>query len=434
MPESIFWFRRDLRLNDNTGLFHALSGPNPVRCIFIFDRQILDKLENKTDRRVAFIHQCLQNLHTELLKFGSGLEVYYGNPTEVWLQLTIQNKPADVYANRDYEPYARSRDAAIENLLAEVGIPFYTFKDHVVFEPGESLKENGLPYTVYTPYSKNRLRLLTPEHLRAFPSEKLLNNTIKKTETKPVPALSEIGFGFPEGFVFPPATVADSLMQGYAENRDFPGRPYSSKVGLHLRFGTVSIRQLESQAIPQSLVFQRELIWREFFYTILWYFPHVQSQSFRPEFDNIKWRNNPDEFKCWCEGTTGYPLVDAGMRELNETGFMHNRVRMVTASFLCKHLLIDWRWGEAYFAERLLDFDLAANNGNWQWAAGTGCDAAPWFRVFNPYLQAAKFDPDGTYIRRWVPELNSFNYPLPIVDHEFARNRALEAYGVLKQL
>ncbi|CAN5238017.1 deoxyribodipyrimidine photo-lyase [soil metagenome] len=422
---SIFWFRRDLRLHDNTALHHALQGEHPVLPIFIFDTNILDELP-PNDARVEFIHHTITTLNEQLKSKGTNLLVKYGKPMEVWHELLKEYDVKALYANRDYEPYARERDKAVYELLESKGIPFKSYKDQVIFEKSEVVKENGEPYLVYTPYSKVWLAKLQDKDLASFPSALQSNNFYQQPWQTPI-TLQQVGFE-PSGMEFPSVEVADGLLENYQQQRNYPAVPGTSKLGLHFRFGTVSIREKARQAKGKSATYLNELVWREFYQVILWHFPRVVKQSFRPEYDRIVWRNNDAEFKLWCQGQTGYPIVDAGMRELNATGFMHNRVRMIGASFLTKHLLIDWRWGEAYFAEKLLDYDLASNNGGWQWAAGTGVDAAPYFRVFNPTLQQAKFDPKGKYVRKWVPELGTAQYPAPMVDHAMARQRALDTY------
>ncbi len=422
---SIFWFRRDLRLQDNAALYHALSGEYPVLPIFIFDKNILDKLPTK-DARVEFIHQTIAGINEQLKSKGTTLLVKYGKPTEVWKELLETYDIQTLYANRDYEPYARERDKAVYEMLEAKGIPFKSYKDHVIFEKSEVMKDNGDPYVVYTPYSKTWLAKLQDKDLESYTSGLMFDNWHQTEWQQPI-SLKEMGFE-PMGMEFPNTNVTDTLLAHYKDKRNFPAQPGTSHLGLHFRFGTVSIREKARQAKAHSATYLNELIWREFYQAILWHFPRVVKESFRKEYDQIEWRNNEAEFKLWCEGKTGYPIVDAGMRELNETGYMHNRVRMIVASFLTKHLLIDWRWGEAYFAEKLLDFDLASNNGGWQWAAGTGVDAAPYFRVFNPALQQEKFDPDSKYLRKWVPEVNTPNYPKPMVEHKMARQRALDTY------
>jgi deoxyribodipyrimidine photo-lyase len=421
---SIFWFRRDLRLEDNHGLFQALSSEFPVLPLFIFDTQILDRLPSTSDGRVEFIHQSIQNLNKAI---GGHLCVKLGKPLDVITELFDQWDVINIFTNHDYERYGLERDASIKALAIQKGVEFRTYKDQVVFEKDEVLSGAGTPYTVFTPYSRKWKALLAETVLPDYPSASLSKYV---SETFAIPSLVEIGFQ-PSGLSFPDNSVQDDLIKSYAQDRDFPAKPGTSRLSVHLRFGTVSIRSLVRRAIGKSEVWLNELIWRDFYFNILHHFPHISAgHSFRKEYDRMNWRNNEVEFKAWCIGKTGYPIVDAGMRELNETGFMHNRVRMIVASFLVKHLLIDWRWGEAYFAEKLLDYDFAANNGGWQWAAGSGCDAAPYFRVFNPTLQTAKFDHSLAYIKKWVPELQELTYPAPIVIHEFARVRVLAAYKV----
>jgi deoxyribodipyrimidine photo-lyase len=425
---NIFWFRRDLRLQDNAGLYHALKEETPVLPIFIFDRNILDELADKQDRRVEFIHLALQDMQRQLLKIASTLDVRYGKPLDVYKELLDEYVINKVFTNHDYEPYAKDRDAAIEELLKLSGGSFHTCKDQVLLEKEEVLKDDGKPYTVFTPYSRKWKAVLTPFHLKAYPTKKYFKHFYKQPE-KQIISLEVMGFKS-AGLFFPEKEWKGQIIRNYKEQRDIPSVLGTSRLSVHLRFGTISIRTLADEAGVLSETFLNELIWRDFYHMILWHFPKVVGNAFKPDYDNIKWRNNENEFAAWCNGQTGYPIVDAGMRELNETGFMHNRVRMIVASFLTKHLLIDWRWGEAYFAKKLLDFDLAANNGGWQWAAGSGCDAAPYFRVFNPYLQTQKFDSELKYIRKWVPELEEFSYPKPIVVHEEARKRCLETYAV----
>ncbi len=424
-PIAIHWFRRDLRLHDNAGLHHALSSGHPVLPVFIFDSNILDELKNKKDKRVHFIHDALAGMQQKLVKAGSSLTVLYSTPLQAFTKLVQHYNIKTVYTNHDYEPYAQQRDEEIKTLLSQHGITFQSYKDQVIFEKNEVTKDNGEPYTVYTPYSRKwKERLGTTVTL--YDTNKLSGNFFK-CSPQPIPALADIGFE-----PAPPGTVAakldEDIARHYDKTRDLPAIAGTTKMGIHLRFGTVSIRELVNKALQLNGTYLNELIWREFYQMILWHFPHVVNHSFRKEYDKINWRNNEREFELWCNGQTGYPIVDAGMRELNETGFMHNRVRMIVASFLTKDLLIDWRRGEAYFAEKLLDYDLSANNGNWQWAAGTGCDAAPYFRVFSPELQTKKFDPELKYIKKWVPEFNSLSYARPIVDHSMARERCLKAY------
>ena len=427
VPIAIFWHRRDLRLEDNHGLFQALQGRFPVLPLFIFDRNILDDLEDRDDARVTFIHDQLRRLLSEYRAQGGDLLVEYGFPLETWEKL-LQTYPIKaVYTNRDYEPYAKERDRSVAVLLQNHGIPLYTFKDHVVFEYDEVLKDDKSPYTVFTPYSRRWKARLEEYGIPSFPSQNHAENLYKKLVTNDILPLDSIGF-VRSPIVFPPQTVSQSLIKNYGNTRDFPAIEGTSRLGIHFRFGTVSIREKVSKALGLSETYLNELIWRDFYSMILAHFPYVVGRPFKKPYENIEWRNDPAEFQAWCEGRTGYPIVDAGMRELNATGYMHNRVRMITASFLTKHLLIDWRWGEAWFARKLLDFDLASNNGGWQWAAGCGTDAAPYFRVFNPIAQQEKFDPDLQYVRRWAPEYGTAAYPGPIVDHKWARERCIEVY------
>ena len=426
-PISIFWFRRDLRLQDNAGLYHALKSGVSVLPIFIFDKHILDKLEDRTDKRVDFIHQTLQQLKQELVTLGSDLRVFYSTPDEVWPQLINEYNITGVYTNHDYEPYAISRDEKVRNLLALHNISFNTYKDQCIFEYDEVLKDDGKPYTVFTPYSKKWRAKLNDFYLRAYPTERYFQHLFKPTQPHVLPTLEQMGFQA-SGHVFPSKEVAQGIIKNYDKTRDFPAIQGTSLLGIHFRFGTISIRVKARKALALNQTYLNELIWRDFYMQILANFPHVAKRAFRPEYDLIEWRNNEEEFAAWCEGKTGYPIVDAGMRQLNTTGYMHNRVRMIVASFLTKHLLIDWRWGEAYFAKKLLDFDLSANNGGWQWAAGCGTDAAPYFRVFNPQLQTEKFDKQLTYVKHWVPEYGTIKQIKPIVQHDFARKRCLEVY------
>ena len=426
-PISLFWFRRDLRLHDNAGLLAALQSGHPVQPIFIFDTEILDELIDRADARVQFIHESLQRIQEVLAELGATLDVRIGKPIEVFQELTQEYPTRAVYTNEDYEPYARMRDQQVGDWLKSKGISFHSFKDQVVFAKDEVLKDDGKPYTVFTPYSRKWRARLQVDPIRSHPSEKYMDR-FHRTALRALPTLKKMGFE-KSLIEFPTNAWDPALIKRYAQQRDLPGVAGTSRLGVHLRFGTISVRELAKQAASWSDSFVNELIWRDFYHTILWHFPKVVHQSFKPEYDSIAWRNNNTEFEAWCTGQTGYPIVDAGMRELNATGFMHNRVRMIVASFLTKHLLIDWRWGEAYFAQKLLDFDLAANNGGWQWAAGSGCDAAPYFRVFNPYLQTQKFDPELRYVRKWVPEFEEFSYPKPIVVHEEARKRCLETYA-----
>ncbi len=417
----IFWFRRDLRLDDNSGLQQALNGKNKVLPLFIFDTNILDELP-PDDARVSFIHEQIIKLNAQLRENGSGLIVKIGPPQKIWQQLLQEYTINDVYFNRDYEPYAIQRDLTITKMLEEKNIPCYQFKDQVIFEPHEVLKQDGSPYTVFTPYKNRWLEKLNGK-------EPDIKENIQWKWLQPlkanVPELKEIGF-VPSLIKVKGYNL--SVVKDYATKRDIPAEDGTSMLSVHLRFGTVSIRKIVKKILHESPVFLSELIWREFFMQILFHFPEVVNENFKKKYNGILWRNNKEEFERWCKGETGFPIVDAGMRQLNQTGFMHNRVRMITAGFLCKHLLIDWRWGEAYFAKKLLDFELSSNNGNWQWAAGTGCDAAPYFRIFNPSEQVKKFDKDLIYIKKWISEFESLSYPAPMVEHKMARKRALECY------
>jgi deoxyribodipyrimidine photo-lyase len=418
---NIFWFRRDLRLDDNKGFYKALKGDHTVLPIFIFDNKILDKLP-EDDARVTFIHDTLQKMRKLLHdESHSSMAIYYGKPIDIFKQLTEFYSIETVYTNHDYEPYAKTRDLEIETFLSKKTIKFKTFKDQVIFEKNEITKADGNPYMVYTPYMKAWKTTFKSNNLEIFDTKPYLKNLIKNKDL-PNLSLSDIGFKKSKQKIAD-YIVTSTLVQEYEATRNFPAKDSTSRLGTHLRFGSVSIRKMIQKAIAeQNEIFWQELIWREFFMQILWHFPHTTTESFKPKYDRIEWRNNEEEFNCWCEGKTGYPLVDAGMRQLNQTGFMHNRIRMLVGSFLCKHLLIDWRWGEAYFAEKLLDFELSANNGNWQWVAGTGCDAAPYFRVFNPFTQQQKFDPDFKYIKKWNP---NYKETREIVEHKFARERYL---------
>jgi len=422
---NIPWFRRDLRVNDNHALFAALSAEFPVLAIFIFDPNILNHLPKK-DARVQFLHSTLTSIHEQLISVGSALRIFHCTPEKALEQLLNEFDVQNLFANRDYEPNARKRDKQIYDSLKEKGITFIGKKDHVIFEAAEVTKDDGLPYTVYTPYSKKWKTRLESNPINCYPSEELQSNFLQ-TKTYNFPSLEQIGFEKTE-IAFPTITLNTSAIQNYHINRDFPAIDGTTRMSLHLRFGTISTRELVLYGLTSNEKWLNELIWREFYQMIIYHFPNTVDHAFKPAYDFIEWNNNEEEFHSWCEGRTGYPLVDAGMRELNETGFMHNRVRMVVASFLTKHLLIDWRWGERYFAEKLLDFDLASNVGGWQWAAGSGCDASPYFRIFNPTSQMEKFDKQNEYIKKWVPEINTSEYAAPIVEHTFARNRCLEKY------
>ncbi|MEJ2052668.1 MAG: deoxyribodipyrimidine photo-lyase [Calditrichaceae bacterium] len=425
-PVNIYWFRRDIRLEDNCGLYHALHTGTPVLPIFIFDTNILDELNNKSDARITFIYNELLKIQKKLQRTDAGLLLLTGKPDEIWKDLVGKIKIKSVFCNHDYEPYAIKRDQQVAKILKSANIRFITFKDQVIFEKDEILTKSGKPYAIFTPYKRRWLEKIQSGTIKNYSSEKLLSSMVK-IQNPHFPPLEEIGFKH-SSITFPDRNPDFQIIKNYHLYRDFPAREATTRVGIHLRFGTVSIRSLVEIGLNLNEVWLSELIWREFFMMVLWQYPHVVNKSFKSQYDSIKWRNDPDEFRLWCEGKTGYPLVDAGMRELNETGFMHNRVRMVTAAFLTKHLLIDWRWGERYFAEKLLDFELSSNNGNWQWAAGCGCDAAPYFRIFNPEIQLKKFDPEKLYIKKWSPEYKQNEYLEPIISHKYARDRALSVY------
>jgi len=427
-PISVFWFRRDLRLKDNAGLYHALKSGLPVLPIFIFDTHILNNLSSAKDRRVQFIHETIVSLKQELNKLGSDLLVLHDTPENAWKKLFGQFQIKHIFANRDYEKYAINRDSLIEKSATKHNASFNVFKDQCIFEGDEIVKDDGTPYTVFTPYSRKWKTCLNDFMVRSYPSENYFFNLYKTEQQSPIPTLQSLGFESTD-FLFPSKDIKRKLVVNYANQRDYPAIDGTSHLGIHFRFGTISIREKVKKAATISDIFLNELIWRDFYKMILFHFPKVnEGKSFKEAYDRIEWRNNEIEFQLWCTGKTGYPIVDAGIRQLNETGFMHNRVRMIVASFLTKHLLIDWRWGEAYFAEKLLDYDFSANNGGWQWAAGCGNDAAPYFRIFNPALQTKKFDQQNKYILKWVPELHTPDYPTPIVDHVFARNRCLSVY------
>ena len=423
---SIFWFRRDLRLHDNKALFHALQSEEKILPIFIFDIDILKKIP-KDDARISFIYSELKAMNTHLESFGTEIKMFHGNPKEVFRALMKNYTIVKVFTNHDYEPYAIKRDLDIKKLVSSNKIDFQTYKDQVIFERNEITKKDGKPYVVYTPYSRKWLEKYETDKPENYPSEDLLDRLYKKTKSETL-TLSDIGFiktNIPiKNYIF-----NSRIINEYEETRNFPALDNTSKLGPHLRFGTVSVRQMVSRAdAHENKIFLKELIWREFFMQILWHFPETHKNSFKSKYDRIIWRNNKKEFQKWCEGNTGYPMVDAGMRQLNKTGFMHNRVRMLVGSFLCKHLLIDWRWGEAYFAEKLHDYEMSSNVGNWQWVAGTGVDASPYFRIFNPTSQIQKFDKELKYIQKWVPDFQEITYPSPMVEHKFARERCLKTY------
>jgi len=423
---NIFWFRRDLRVNDNHGLYQALQSEFPVLPVFIFDSNILDKLSSKNDARVSFIYDEINKIKSKFEKHGGTLKVLVNKPFDAFTKLVTEYDINGVYTNKDYEPYATQRDNKIEKLLNSKGIGFHKFKDHVLFEENEILKNDGNPYTVFTPYSRKWKENFAEIDVPYFSSENSLKN-LKKENPQTIPDLKDIGF-VQSDIKIPELKISKAIIKNYSKTRNLPAVNGTTKLGIHLRFGTLSIREITKIATKISETFLNELIWRNFFIDILWHFPRVEQSAFKPKYDFIEWQNNETQFEKWCKGETGYPMVDAGMRELNTIGFMHNRVRMVAASFLTKHLLIDWRWGEAYFAEKLLDFELASNNGNWQWAAGCGCDAAPYFRIFNPETQLKKFDAGNEYVKKWIPEFETSKYPTPIVDHKQAREKALSTY------
>lgn len=424
---TIFWFRRDLRLDDNAGLYHALKSGHPVLCLFIFDPAILNKLDNKHDTRITFIYDTIIELQRELQAHDSSLLVIYDDVEKVWQKVIGDYNVATVYSNHDYEPYAKTRDEAVAKLLHKHDIEFKTYKDQVIFEKNEVTKDDGKPYTVFTPYNKKWQQKLNDFYLQSYPTKKYLKNLLQIKHLS-IPTLKDMGFERSEQEI--PGKKYKSVIDDYAEKRDYPAIKGTSHIGIHLRFGTLSIRKVAADAArANEKTWLNELIWREFYSMILYHFPQTATHAFKPEFDRIKWLNDEKQFEAWCSGQTGYPLIDAGMRELNATGFMHNRMRMLTASFLTKDLLIDWRWGEHYFASKLLDYEMASNVGGWQWAAGSGTDAAPYFRIFSPDAQTKRFDPDLEYIKKWVPEYADFSkYPKPIVDHTFARERCLKTF------
>lgn len=422
---SICWFRRDLRLQDNTALFHALNSGFPVVPVFIFDRNILGKLSDKADRRVDFIHRRLQELNHQLKENGSSFYVLHNEPLTAFQNILKNFNVREVFTNHDYEPYSVKRDAIIGKYLSEKGIGFRTFKDQVIFEKSEVVKQDHSPYKVFTPYSGKWKEKYYSEQPENYPSEEFLKNLYNE-RCFSFPTLREIGFKKTD-LRLPELQIGERELKNYDKTRNKPSLDATSHAGVYLRFGTISIRNLVELAKEKNEIFLNELIWREFFMMILFHFPEVEHNNFRKKFNRIQWRNNEREFLLWCRGETGYPIIDAGMRQLNITGYIPNRVRMLVASFLTKHLLIDWRWGEAYFAERLLDYELSSNNGNWQWVAGTGCDAAPYFRIFNPEEQMKKFDPEQKYIKSWIENFHE-DYLPPIVEHSFARKRALDHF------
>jgi|TARA_B100000795_G_scaffold21644_1_gene14418 deoxyribodipyrimidine photo-lyase len=423
---TLFWFRRDLRIEDNCGLFHALNGKNKVLPIFIFDKEILKKLP-KQDARLEMILMSLNTIDLAMKAKKCSVGKFHGTPKAIFIELIKKWRVEKVICNEDYEPYATNRDAEIRGLLEREGVAFEMHKDQVIFAKDEIVKKDGSPYKVYTPFSRKWLERFEDNELKTYPSETLLGNLISD-ESLPKINLADLGFD-KSTIVEPKYSFDNKIIDEYEETRNFPSLDSTSRLGSYLRFGIVSVRSLVQKAASRSNnIFLKELIWREFFMQILWHFPHTSHKSFKPQYDRIEWLNNPTDFEKWCKGDTGYPLVDAGMRQLNQTGFMHNRVRMLVGSFLCKHLLIDWRWGEAYFAEKLLDYEMSSNIGNWQWVAGCGVDAAPYFRIFNPSEQVKKFDKELRYIQKWVPNFQEIDYPAPMVDHKKARERCLMVY------
>ena len=426
---SIFWFRRDLRIDDNPGLYEALANSKNVIPIFIFDTNIIDNLPSD-DNRIKFIWHSLSLLNERLKEVGSTLNIFKGNPLEVFKKIILKYRLISVYVNRDYEKYSIKRDKEINTFLNENKIAFNASKDHVFFEPNEILKSDGTPYTVFTPYSKKWFEKFYSEKLPQYQIKNLVDNFFK-TNYKPIMSLSEIGFSDDE-IKFEKFNLGDELIKNYNSKRDFPYLNSTSKIGPYLRFGLISVREVGKKTIEKKFdqSFLRQLIWRDFYIQIFFHFPDSENENFKPAYDKIIWLNEEEKFEKWCAGETGYPIVDAGMKELNKTGFMHNRVRMIAASFLCKHLLIHWKKGESYFAKKLLDYEMASNVGNWQWVAGTGVDAAPYFRLFNPEIQMKKFDPQKVYIKKWLPKYDPENYLEPIIDHNYARERCLNAYKI----
>ena len=422
---SIFWFRRDLRIEDNVGLYNALESGHPVLPLFIFDTDILNKLENKNDRRVDYIHQALTAIDEKLKTYNSVLKTFHGKPFDIFKSLQEEYDIQAVFCNRDYEPKAIERDTEIFNFFKAKNIPFKAYKDQVIFDKNEILKKDNTPYIVFTPYSKRWKEKINADDYQTYSPN---YQNLLHVSNSDILSLEDIGFE-KTNIIYTTPQLNTRIIDDYDKQRDYPAVQGTTRLATALRFGTISIRKCVAFALQHNQTWLGELIWREFYMQILYHFPHVENKPFKSKYEYIEWRIDEEGFQRWCEGKTGYPIVDAGMRELNQTGFMHNRVRMITASFLCKHLLIDWSWGEAYFAKKLDDYDLSANNGNWQWVAASGCDAAPYFRVFSPSAQTDKFDKDLTYIKKWVPELGTSKYPEPIVDHKLARDRVLAAYA-----
>lgn len=424
-PVNIFWFRRDLRLHDNQGLSRALAAGLPLLCLFIFDKKILEKLPDSDDARVNFIYQQVSLLKKDLRKRGSDLIVLHDNPEAAWTDLLSEYSINAVFSNTDYEPYAIKRDKRIAEVLHANEINFYQYKDQVIFQYDEVLKPDGTPYTIFTPYANKWKKILAGSTISTFEAD---FQNFYRGIVSDIPPLASLGFKA-STVEIPDANFLPRISD-YLATRDIPSSIGTSLLGIHLRFGTVSIRDIITTALTlKDDTFLNELIWREFFMMLLWHFPHTVHSPFRADYNDIQWINNEKQFTAWCEGKTGYPIIDAGMRQLKQSGWMHNRVRMITSSFLCKHLLVDWRWGEAHFARYLLDYEMSSNVGNWQWAASCGADAVPYFRIFNPTLQQKKFDPHALYIKKWVAEIDDpFIYPQPIIDHEYARKRAIDTY------
>ena len=468
---ALVWFRRDLRNYDHAALYHALKQSRQVYCVFVFDTEILDELSDHQDRRVEFIWLSVEELGQSLKEMGGGLLVLVGRAREVIPALADKLGVQAVFANHDYEPIAKERDADVSQRLDQRGQALHTCKDHVIFEKDEVLTQSGRPFTVFTPYKRAWLAKLDPFYCKAYPVD-AYRDAFARTGSLQLPTLEQVGFKptnwnqtrFPTGMAGARRMFQDFLdrIDGYMDRRNFPGVRGVSYLSVHLRFGTISVRELVRTAASIQTeganTWLSELIWRDFYFGILHHFPHVVEQVFKPEFQTLKFPNSESHFSAWCEGRTGFPLVDAAMRQLNETGYMHNRLRMVAASFLVKDLHVDWRWGESYFARKLNDFDLAANNGGWQWSASTGCDAQPWFRIFNPTTQSRHYDPEGSFIRMYLPELANVetkfihepwkmtadeqraacvqigkDYPAPVVDHATARKRMLEIYGAVRE-
>lgn len=480
LQRALFWFRRDLRDHDNAGLYHALKDAAQVWCVFIFDTEILDALPTRRDRRVEFIHASLVELDASLRERGGGLIVRHARAREAIPALAQELKVDAVYTNHDYEPAAIARDAEVEDALKTQGMAFRTFKDTVIFEKDEVLTQAGGTFSVFTPYKNAWLKKLESRgdfYWRAYPVAQYAK-ALARPPAGDIPSLSAMGFesanirdiGITPGMRGGAALIKDfaKRIADYKAARDYPAVKGVSYLSVHNRFGTVSIRELVTHArLAQfgkdgggdgAATWLSELVWRDFYFQILWHHPHVERRAFKPDYDAIRWPNDRDLFAAWCEARTGYPIVDAAMRQINQTGYMHNRLRMIVASFLTKDLHIDWRWGEKYFADHLIDFDLAANNGGWQWAASSGCDAQPYFRIFNPVTQSERFDPQGKFIRKYLPELAKLpdkyihapwtappleqqaagcvigrDYPVPVVDHAAARETTLEMYAVVKR-